>query len=657
LIEKLKVTVCNNTAGVIYNTLDLTTIPASNTGFGGYSGTIQLNGVSGLSGYGIYAKINGNYIIVLNQTYSEDTDSDGLDDAFEIMTDLNPETNDTDADGLEDMLEYYGDTDPLLNDTDADSLLDGDEILTYFTNATNPDTDNDGLSDGEEVLIYTTNPLLQDTDGDGMNDGYEVNNDLNPLIDDSSLDYDNDDLSNLDEFLIGTLANNSDTDGDLLTDGLEVLNYTTNPLNQDTDGDSLSDGLEVLIHLTNPTNPDTEGDGMDDGFEITYNLNPLVDDSSLDNDNDGLINLLEYQFGASPLVADSDGDFMNDFYEYQNGLNPLIDDSNEDEDNDGLSNLLEYLIGSYANDADSDDDLMPDYWEFMNNLNVTLNDANSDNDQDGLNNLYEYNIQTNPQGSDTDNDGLSDGDEVLIHLTDPTNPDTDGDGYMDGIEVLWGSNPLDPKVTLNTVFLNIAGIVLLLSTGYYAIRTQLYKKKLDVKEKIPKTKFSIGKKSESYNALTVTKQVKPKQVVPYKPRPYSIPYTTNYTRPTVKSISSDINQLKNTILYHLPPPKSSNSVEGQTALTMANYAFKLFNQGRYQESIQSMLQALMLGVPEPTNSRLKIIILDSLNRVEGSSTSYAPPTIGGTHLTRRCVFCGTLNKNTNKFCTKCGRAL
>ncbi|MFX0180232.1 MAG: caspase family protein, partial [Candidatus Hodarchaeota archaeon] len=171
LIEELKVAVCNNSAGVIYNTLDLTTIPASNTGFGEYSGTIQLNDVSGLSGYGIYAKINGYYIIVLNQTYSEDTDSDGLDDVFEIMTDLNPETNDTDADGLEDMLEYYGDTDPLLNDTDVDGLLDGDEILTYFTNATNPDTDNDGLSDGVEVLVYTTNPLLQDTEGDGMDDG------------------------------------------------------------------------------------------------------------------------------------------------------------------------------------------------------------------------------------------------------------------------------------------------------------------------------------------------------------------------------------------------------------------------------------------------------------------------------------------------------
>ncbi|MFX0027138.1 MAG: thrombospondin type 3 repeat-containing protein, partial [Candidatus Hermodarchaeota archaeon] len=243
-----------------------------------------------------------------------------------------------------------------------------------------------------------------------------------------------------------------------------------------------------------------------------------------------------------------------------------------------------------------------------------------------------------------------------IHFTDPTNPDTDGDGYMDGIEVLWGSNPLDAKITLNTVFFNIAGIVLLLSTGYYTVRTQLYKKKHDVKEKIPKAKFSIGKKSEIYNALTVTKQEKPKQVVPYKKSPYSVPYT----QPTTKTTSLNINQLKNTILYHLPPPKTSNSTEGKRALTMANYAFKLFSQGRYQESILNMLKALMLGVPEPTNSRLKIIILDSLNRIEDSIrslTSYTSPTIGETHLTKSCVFCGTLNKITNKFCTECGRAL
>ena len=41
---------------------------------------------------------------------------------------------------------------------------------------------------------------------------------------------------------------------------------------------------------------------------------------------------------------------MPDFYEIQNGLNPLIDDSSLDPDNDGYSNLNEYEMGSDPHD-------------------------------------------------------------------------------------------------------------------------------------------------------------------------------------------------------------------------------------------------------------------------------------------------------------------
>ena len=45
---------------------------------------------------------------------------------------------------------------------------------------------------------------------------------------------------------------------------------------------------------------------------------------------------------------------------------------------------------------------------------------------------------------DTDGDGLTDGEEVLVHLTDPLLADTDGGGIPDGQEVLDGTDPLDP---------------------------------------------------------------------------------------------------------------------------------------------------------------------------------------------------------------------
>jgi serine/threonine protein kinase/pSer/pThr/pTyr-binding forkhead associated (FHA) protein len=76
-------------------------------------------------------------------------------------------------------------------------------------------------------------------------------------------DDDNDRLTNLQERELGTEADNADTDGDGLTDGEEVLSWSTDPLNRDTDGDNCTDGEEV-DNGTSPLQPDTDGDGIGD---------------------------------------------------------------------------------------------------------------------------------------------------------------------------------------------------------------------------------------------------------------------------------------------------------------------------------------------------------------------------------------------------------
>ena len=48
-----------------------------------------------------------------------------------------------------------------------------------------------------------------DSDGDGMSDYYEGINGLNTGVNDSALDNDGDGRSNLQEFLVGTMANNA----------------------------------------------------------------------------------------------------------------------------------------------------------------------------------------------------------------------------------------------------------------------------------------------------------------------------------------------------------------------------------------------------------------------------------------------------------------
>ena len=116
-----------------------------------------------------------------------------------------------------------------------------------------------------------------DSDGDGMPDEWEIAHGLNPYDpSDAGLDPDNDGLTNLQEYQLGTDPHVADTDGDGLSDGQEVK-LGTNPLVADTDGDGIPDGQEVLLG-TNPLNPDTDGDGIPDGIEVKIGTNPLVAD-------------------------------------------------------------------------------------------------------------------------------------------------------------------------------------------------------------------------------------------------------------------------------------------------------------------------------------------------------------------------------------------
>ncbi|ADZ83921.1 cellulose binding domain-containing protein [Cellulosilyticum lentocellum] len=215
-----------------------------------------------------------------------DTDGDGLPDGYEyceLMTDpllqdsdgnnTSDADEDFDKDGLINREEFLLSTDPYNNDTDKDSLLDGDEVnkfgtdpLVYDeidiridtdgdgladqteriigTDLTKIDTDNDGLPDNYEYFDFITNPTLSDTDNNGINDADE--------------DFDNDGLTNLEEYTIRTDSFKPDSDNDGLIDGDEVNTYHTNPLIADTDGDTLNDGDEISMGL-DPLNPFTFG--------------------------------------------------------------------------------------------------------------------------------------------------------------------------------------------------------------------------------------------------------------------------------------------------------------------------------------------------------------------------------------------------------------
>ncbi len=65
-------------------------------------------------------------------------------------------TGDADGDGLTNDVEATIGTDPNNEDTDGDGLSDAYE--NGYTDPLNPDTDGDAVTDGEEELIYGTDP-------------------------------------------------------------------------------------------------------------------------------------------------------------------------------------------------------------------------------------------------------------------------------------------------------------------------------------------------------------------------------------------------------------------------------------------------------------------------------------------------------------------
>lgn len=142
------------------------------------------------------------------------------------------------------------------NDHTVDLVLDSDNdgapdyIEEYFgTDQHKSDTDGDGLSDFIELYSLVLDPLSIDTDGNGISDADE--------------DLDEDGLSNICEFTIGTSIVLADTDEDGLNDKEEYKVYGTNPLSKDTDGDGASDSKEIELG-TNPL-------VYEDKFEVSYN--------------------------------------------------------------------------------------------------------------------------------------------------------------------------------------------------------------------------------------------------------------------------------------------------------------------------------------------------------------------------------------------------
>ena len=180
--------------------------------------------------------------------------------------------------------------------------------------------------------IYYYRVIAFDKDGNRVGKSKNIKLDL-------FKDSDDDSLNDEEEIELGTDPNNSDTDGDGLTDGEEVLVNKTNPLIKDTDSDGLDDAYEVYISDTNPLKTDTDGNGVLDGDE--------------DLDKDGLTISEESKLNTNPKENDSDFDGLSDkdeIYKYK------TDPNNRDTDEDGILDGLEIELKFNPNNTDSNGD-------------------------------------------------------------------------------------------------------------------------------------------------------------------------------------------------------------------------------------------------------------------------------------------------------------
>lgn len=353
--------------------------------------------------------------------------------------------DDFDNDGKINIYDNDSDNDQLIDGLDCDLDNDGMEDVFEFTydfnmtnaNDANQDADNDNLTNVCEYLNMT-NPKLNDTDNDGLLDGYEVSVGLDPCSEDS----DSDEVLDINENLC-----TNDTDSDGLINGLDM----------DSDNDGLTDGDEDIDHdgivdtgETSPVLWDTDSDSFPDGWEKKYNFNPLSTNSATaDSDSDDLNDYEEFLNGTSPISSDTDYDGLPDGWEVDFYFNPLFtDDGNYDSDGDDLTTYQEYLNDTDFLNWDTDSDLLPDGWEVNHGLLATSsignNGANGDFDSDDLTNSIEFLILTYPNDNDTDDDEMPDGWEFQYQLDPLINDsalDSDNDTLTNLEEYINGTDP------------------------------------------------------------------------------------------------------------------------------------------------------------------------------------------------------------------------
>jgi hypothetical protein len=236
----------------------------------------------------------------------------------------------------------------------------------------------------EAVSISVSARHQLDTDGDGIPDRWEIDHGLNPYDpSDANLDYNYDNLTNLEEYKKRWDPWDTDTDDDGISNYAEftgLFAFFSDPTEKDTDDDGLDDLKEICRYIDtdnqtqmdeiypkkdnrgwvidklrklredypyelDPLNPDVDGDGLDDGDEIKHDTSP----NTIDWDLDGLTDGDEvHEYKTKPTERDMDEDGLTDYEEIFGTYGYVTDPKKWDTNGDGKSDGEEFFGFGFA---------------------------------------------------------------------------------------------------------------------------------------------------------------------------------------------------------------------------------------------------------------------------------------------------------------------
>ncbi|MDO6546317.1 M4 family metallopeptidase [Pseudoalteromonas carrageenovora] len=302
-----------------------------------------------------YDEIN----VYLTEPNNADSDSDRMPDGWEVSFSLNPLNADDaqldlDSDTWSNVIEFFGNSDP--SDASSEPVV-FPETTFDFDDAAVPDL----LISSNLQTPWVTTQINEDS-------GFVLTN--NDITDNQSTSVEFSFLNSEQGYVNFNYALDTEVGYDYFTvyiNGSVVLdesgvsewksasfpvaaglNTVKFKYSKDVSVSTPADAVYIDNLYIGPNFPDADNNGMSDSWELLYNLDMTnSEDASLDADNDGLSNLLEFLNAGLPNNSDTDGDTIPDGWEYNNSLDLTnSSDASEDADSDGFSNLTEYLANT-----------------------------------------------------------------------------------------------------------------------------------------------------------------------------------------------------------------------------------------------------------------------------------------------------------------------